>query len=404
MKSLKIIASAFFLILSSFTFASISKSEKQFIKGSLADKISIINKAKAPELYYIAQKGLDFSIENAQLLEADKELTSLALASVNAFPASEESISSLSSSDLLQISEKFMAVFKLFKDNDLRLAVINRLSLYSEGNQSLTVNFLNDFLSSSFKNGEKASPVIEQAIIILGKCGDEESLSIIFNIWFSKIWPEYQSSTDNSLLSLSQDSFADVIKIISASDIENSSRFFKLLRNSSNISENFLCHVAENSLLIAINNAEKLKANGGDSAKHFTDFQLECHNVLTEHKWSHASSEIKSSVLLAKKAYEEGSMNESDFVTVIKSSVNVPSHELAQSLTDMLSECNDKVDSAALTGQNEMPARSVVLALITALGDLGDKTAFDTLLYVTYISYPLEVIDEAKASLAKLNW
>jgi hypothetical protein len=69
----------------------------------------------------------------------------------------------------------------------------------------------------------------------------------------------------------------------------------------------------------------------------------------------------------------------------------------------MLSECNGKVESFA-QGDSKMPAKSVVLALIFALGELGDKTAFDTLLYVTYISYPLEVIDAAKASLAKLQW
>ena len=51
-----------------------------------------------------------------------------------------------------------------------------------------------------------------------------------------------------------------------------------------------------------------------------------------------------------------------------------------------------------------MPARSVVLALISALGEMGDKTAFDALLFVTYLSYPIDVIDAAKASLAKLNW
>ena len=70
----------------------------------------------------------------------------------------------------------------------------------------------------------------------------------------------------------------------------------------------------------------------------------------------------------------------------------------------MLSECNGKVEQAGKDGNASMPAKSVVLALISALGELGDKTAFDTLLFVTYLSYPLDVIDAAKASLAKLNW
>ena len=69
----------------------------------------------------------------------------------------------------------------------------------------------------------------------------------------------------------------------------------------------------------------------------------------------------------------------------------------------MLSECNGKVETAN-DDKLKMPAKSVVLALISALGELGDKTSFDALLYVTYLSYPPEVVDEAKKSLAALNW
>ena len=294
-----------------------------------------------------------------------------------------------------------MTVFRLFKNTELRRAVMDKLELYSQGSHSLFLDFLNDYLESAYKTGQSAENVLENAIITLGRIGNESSLSIIYSIWASKIWPDYQESTDSALVSLAQDSFSDVIKIFSLSQISDSSHFFSLLHKSSKNSTVFLCEVAENSLLIAINNAEKLKAFDKDSAKRFVEFQLETHDVLCENKWSHAAAVINSNILLGKKAYEDGSMSESDFVKMIRSSVKVPSQPLAQSLTDLLSECNGKVEAGA---SNEMPAKSVVLALISALGELGDKTAFDSLLFVTYLSYPLDVIDAAKASLAKLNW
>ena len=176
------------------------------------------------------------------------------------------------------------------------------------------------------------------------------------------------------------------------------------MKKSDKISENSLCQIAENALLIAINNVENLSAKSEDSEKAFIGFQLDTQEVLTEHKWSHAASAINRNLLLAKKAYAKGTMGEKDFVRLIKSSVQIPSHDLAQSLTDMLSECNSRVEKASSDAKVEMPAKSVVLALITALGELGDKTAFDTLLSVTYLSYPLEVVDEAKKSLQALNW
>ena len=396
---------AFLIFFSSLQiFAVSSQIEKNFIKASLAEKITIVKNLKEKDLVSVTQKALDFSIENSSVLKDDKDLTNLALACVLVLPSDAESIKSLKNSDLQQISEKFMTIFKLFKNPELRRAIMKNLELYSGNDQSLTVLFLNDYLASAYKANENEDNVLEEAIITIGKIGDNESLSIIYNIWVSKIWDKYHEAIDDALVSLSRDSFGDAIRILSSSKIEDSAHYFKILKKSDKISENSLCQIAENALLIAINNVENLSAKSEDSEKAFIGFQLDTQEVLTEHKWSHAASAINRNLLLAKKAYAKGTMSEKDFVRLIKTSVQIPSHDLAQNLTDMLSECNRKVENASSDAKVEMPAKSVVLALITALGELGDKTAFDTLLSVTYLSYPLEVVDEAKKSLQALNW
>lgn len=396
---------AFLIFFSSLQiFAVSSQIEKNFIKASLAEKITIVKNLKEKDLVPVTQKALDFSIENSSVLKDDKDLTNLALACVLVLPSDAESIKSLKNSDLQQISEKFMTIFKLFKNPELRRAIMKNLELYSGNDQSLTVLFLNDYLASAYKANENEENVLEEAITTIGKIGDNESLSIIYNIWVSKIWDKYHEAIDDALVSLSRDSFGDAIRILSSSKIEDSAHYFKILKKSDKISENSLCQIAENALLIAINNVENLSAKSEDSERAFIGFQLDTQEVLTEHKWSHAASAINRNLLLAKKAYAKGTMGEKDFVRLIKSSVQIPSHDLAQNLTDMLSECNRKVENASSDDKVEMPAKSVVLALITALGELGDKTAFDTLLSVTYLSYPLEVVDEAKKSLQALNW
>ncbi|WP_296332348.1 hypothetical protein [uncultured Treponema sp.] len=391
-------------IFSSLLFSQSAVTEKKFIKGSLSEKIKIIENLEEKESVLIPQKALFFAIENAASLSSDDELRTLVKAAVKALPDDPEKIKKIKTSTQKSISENLMTVFKLFKNTELRSAVMEKLALYSRDSLPLVVSFLNDYLETAFKTDASAENVLEEAIVALGKIGNEASLTIIYNIWAKKIWPEYQESAGVALVSLAQDSFSDVIKIFSLSQIADSAHFFALLRKSSKISQNFLCEVAENAILIAINNAEKLKAFDKDSPKFFASFQLETQEVLCEHKWSHAAQVINSNVLLAKKAWNDGSMKESDFIRIIESSVRIPSQALAQSLTDMLSECNGKVEQAGKDGNASMPAKSVVLALISALGELGDKTAFDTLLFVTYLSYPLDVIDAAKASLAKLNW
>mgnify|MGYP007069837521 CR=1 FL=1 len=408
MKNKKIIFSFLFFLLSSFIFSagnvqnSSSDNEKKFIKGSLSEKIEILQNLEDDEIISIGKKGLDFSIENASLLSEDSELALLAASSVRAFPKTNKEIKSkkLDTSKLKDIPEKFIAIFRLFKNSELRTAVMERLEFYCAGNKALLVDFINDYLSTAFKTDEKAAPELEYLIGTIGKIGNDESLSIVYNIWVTNIWDEYKTVTDEALVELSSDSFSDVIKIFSISKIGDFRNFFLLLKNSSKISQKFLCDIAENALLIAINNAEKLKENSDSAKSDFSSFQLEASEVLAENKWSHAASVVNENVILAKNEYDESSMTEDDFCKIIRNAVKVPSSNLAKSLTGFLSECNGKVEQSGET----MPSKNVVLALILALGDLGDKTAFDTLLYTTYLTYPAEVTDEAKKSLAKLNW
>ena len=67
-------------------------------------------------------------------------------------------------------------------------------------------------------------------------------------------------------------------------------------------------------------------------------------------------------------------------------------------LSSYLAELNEQTE-------NGNPcSKTVVLAVINALGLLGDKTAFDNLLYVSYIGYPEEVIEASRNALARLKW
>ena len=398
---------------------SVSDTEKRFIKGNISEKITIIQNLKSEEIIPLSKKALDFSIENFDSLSADAELSRLAVAAVRSLPWSENEVKKIKIENRRAIAEKFMTVFSLFKNADLCNAIMERLPSYclydGEKEKIQFVDFLCDYLSTAYKNGEKALPSHEKCILLLAKTVSEnnlknnEALSIIFSIYASKIWPEYQTSSGEALIMLCADSFSDIIKIFSVSRIGDFGDFFLLLKNSSKITQNSLCDVAENALLIAINNSEKLRGNKEESEK-FSKFQVDAQDVLCENKWSHAANVVNENIILAKKSYEKKEISESDFVHLIASSVAIPSGALVKTLTDFLSACNgkverlDKIASGEKSEKNEMPAKSVVLALISALGELGDKTAFDTLLFVTYLNYPAEVIDEAKLSLAKLNW
>jgi 2-phospho-L-lactate guanylyltransferase (CobY/MobA/RfbA family) len=87
---------AFLIFFSSLQiFAVSSQTEKNFIKASLAEKITIVKNLKEKDLVSVTQKALDFSIENSSVLKDDKDLTNLALACVLVLPSDAESIKKL---------------------------------------------------------------------------------------------------------------------------------------------------------------------------------------------------------------------------------------------------------------------------------------------------------------------
>ena len=51
-----------------------------------------------------------------------------------------------------------------------------------------------------------------------------------------------------------------------------------------------------------------------------------------------------------------------------------------------------------------LPAVNIVSALIQSLGALGDKSAFDCLLYTTYLNYPENIVAQARSALSSLKW
>ena len=75
-----------------------------------------------------------------------------------------------------------------------------------------------------------------------------------------------------------------------------------------------------------------------------------------------------------------------------------PSQEEIDFVNLKLEEFNNKKE------KDEKLSIPVVKAVINTLGAIGNKTAFDYLLAVTYLSYPDEVLSAAREALAGLRW
>lgn len=94
--------------------------ERQFIKGSITDKIQCVQNSDGKNAVGIAKRGIDYAIENSQVLGDDRELSTLVLASILALPKSVPS-DIVSQEETSAITQKLITVFNRFEDETVKL-------------------------------------------------------------------------------------------------------------------------------------------------------------------------------------------------------------------------------------------------------------------------------------------
>ena len=128
-------------------------------------------------------------------------------------------------------------------------------------------------------------------------------------------------------------------------------------------------------------------------------FQLELLQVLADNKWTRAGDLAKKYFTVAKTAYNGKYLNSQQWTQAISCVEALASRAAVLPFTEYL----DQMNKAQEAGNS--PDKTVVLAIINALAELGDKSSFDSLLYVTYVKdYPEEVAAAARNALTRLKW
>ncbi|MBD5425998.1 MAG: hypothetical protein HDR38_00335 [Treponema sp.] len=359
--------------------------QRQFIKGNLSEKTAAIREATGSDIALLSQAGLDFVILNKPFLGNDRELSALAAASVLVSP-----VAAITQRQADSLSDKLTHIFSLYDDETVRIVVLEKLvPLSVQYRSEKAVALVNGYLRAAAEN-----ETTKAAVAAAGAIGDSATFGIIYDAWKTGRWPSLAAETDAALIGLSERSIADVVQAISVADVRETYAFFTLLTGDEKKSPNFRAEIAENALSKAIYTTEDLSGSMEDTIS----LQTAAVKVIAESHWVRASQLVIRYFSLAREEYEANVLGESMFTDVIVCMSQLASPDTAQTLSAYLADLNRHAES------NDMPAKPVVLAVISALGALGDKTAFDNLLYVTYLPYPPDVIAAARSALAKLKW
>ena len=372
----------------SFCFSQSSKNLKQFIRGNIQDKISSIRNASQEENVSISLMALDFCLQNKAVLEDDRDLDALCLLSLLSLPYNYTD--SLSQDEKAEFSEKILEIFNSFSDENVRIAVLNKISSGKLDSPSF-VELLNSFLSDDFQNFSQ--DFYKNLISASGEIGNEQTFKILFEKYRNDSYKSFKSELKEAIVKLSDNSVKDITDIISSGNLSDLRFIFETIVQNEKKTQVFRSQIAENILSASIYITED-----NSSLNELILLQVEVMKFLAESKWTRGSDTILKFYNLAKNEYTNGIMNTSDFCIVIKAVSETVPIKAVSLFSDYLIELNRQKENDADVQEE------IVLALISALGAIGDKNAFDSLLSVTYYDYSDEVINKARSALAGLKW
>lgn len=368
-----------------------SNNQKRFVGGNLKDKTTSVKEASEAEVVDLSKAAVEFSINYKDIMGDDRELSALAVAGIIAIPQSY--IEEAPDSEKKLLSEKFLQVYKIFDDNTVKITVLNKISSCSLNGRAFT-STLNDFI----KNENPASydmALVKTIIQTIGNIGDADSFGILFEAIPKKDWELLRGDLEKSFKMLLSDNQNLTLELISKGNPLELRTIFDLIAKNDENSKNFSAEIAENVLLRSIYIIDNSSSAGED----LPVLQQEALALLKNLQWTRASNTAVKYFEQAASEYKNGVIKEEDFCSIITSIPIVSPIASIQPLSSYLVSLNQLMEDKSYT-----PAENVVLSLISALGSVGDKNAFDALLGVTYYEYSNTVIAAARDALAKLKW
>lgn len=364
----------------------------KYVKGNITDKTAAVKEASGEEAEYLSEQALDFVLSNKELLGNDRDLDALAVATV--LSLNSDYVASQPEKSKIVLVNKLSDIFRKFNTSPtVQTAVISKVVSQKD---ILPVSdftaLLNTYISKTNINQIDAS-VAKAIFSSMEVIGNNETFLILYTLWSNPKYSAYSSNIEHTLSCLVPASMNEILSVVQQGNIDQLLSLFKLLKNSQ-IPANFTCEIAENVLSESIIMME-------DSSK-ITDslikIQIDSMKVLSENKWTRASTVALSYFELSKTLYTLGFLTPANMQDIIASLSNISAVNSVSPLSKYLEELNSRKE------KNEDVSSEIVLSVIKTLGAIGDKSAFDSLLAVTYLPYPESVLSAARSALAGLRW
>lgn len=366
----------------------------QFLKGSLAEKTKVVREATVTEGKWITQNALKFINENKNILINDRDFEGFTVATV--LSIQNEYVTNLTEEEKNILINQLSQFFVDFDYSDtVQISILSKVSALKDCfSIQPFVNVINEYISD-LKNKSSKTNVINVVLDSLNQIGDNNSFKILYNCLFEKQLSQYYPQIESVVVNLIPISMNEVLQLVYCKNFVHIEKIFTLINKNDKISQKSLSEIAENVLNESI---LLLENSTNDNEDAITKIQMDCVKILESNNWTKASKSLINYFGCVKELYNSSKISEVDFISVIKALESIAPLDAIKPLTNYLVELNSRVE------QNQEYSEQIALAVVNTLGAIGDKAAFDSLLSVTYLTYPESVLAAARNALAKLKW
>lgn len=371
--------------------------QRNFVRASLSTKIELINDASRIVTVNMSPLYIDamrFVINNLQILGNDSQLMDLStIAATKSAQYKDQTVIPI-------LKELFVSV----TDSRSRIACLNAISemaIHNTDESPFLINWLSTALDEAENQKNIDLKTLTACVVTLGKLKNQLSFPVLFRVVISSLDSSLIKVAETAINQIDEGYTKQILGKIEDPNVLIMYQAFNLALKKENLSPSDRGRISQ-AVFVAV--LDILYGGKDQSSVKSTSQSLvstllqEALQELTVLKWSEASPSVVKYFYFVQSEFKTRKVSVESLLPVIYCMGSMGTNDSAQALSIFLGLLNSE------TEQKKTYNEQLMLAVIQALGDLGDKTAFDYLLYVGYLDYPETVKKASRDALARLQW
>jgi hypothetical protein len=363
--------------------------QRSFARGSLSTKVQVLQDAsemRGEVMGPLYQQAVEFVLDNVRTLRDDNAAQELAALAVNL----------IGMHDYRPAADIVWRLFESSQSVRIQISVMSTLGLIAQDNPEL-ISRLNTWMASQ-NNTMRSGGVVErqvvaECVVTLGTVGTENSYGLLFSASFLKYSDDITYKADRAMEQLGGDYVANISRVIEHNPPAEKLAALERASGREDLGLEERAAIAMRALSFALNNRVSSES---DESIH-RELRYLSIRKLTEYKWSEATPLVIDHFDRTIEEVDRGLTIKSSLLEAIASLGSMGTHESAVRLSLYLEVMNAYVE-------NGQPVDTqVALAVVNNLGVLGDRVAFDYLLYTGYLDYAPPVKRAAREALNNLK-